>query len=252
MLPYLADRRSTSTATPTGRQARVLAQGRTRPRAGVDHPLAQRGGRSRARPRSTSCSTARRARLAGQLRRHRAAPLDLDRRHAARADLGDDRHRPRPRPRFDDVVVLARLYRTALEHLGVEAAARRSPAKRDPDLGARGRGLHVRRDPGVGGARLAGHRRHRARAGELGVGEGEAPGSHPLDYTQNAINKTLVAPFSARPPPAHRSRCRSPGTSSTTPTSARPLDHPHGRRATRPGGDPLAPLIGRQQRLPAL
>ena len=42
---------------------------------------------------------------------------------------------------------------------------------------------------------------HRARAGQLGVAEGPARGLARLDYTQNAINKTLVAPFSARPAP---------------------------------------------------
>ena len=43
-----------------------------------------------------------------------------------------------------------------------------------------------------------------------------------LDYTQNAVNKTLVAPCSvAAARRARRSRCRSPGTSSTTPTCAR-------------------------------
>ncbi|MBV9255431.1 MAG: ATP-dependent DNA ligase, partial [Actinobacteria bacterium] len=72
-----------------------------------------------------------------------------------------------------------------------------------------------------------------------------------LDYTQNAINKTLVAPFSARP---------APGAPVSVPITWDELDDP----SLRPDrwtirdvlarleavGDPLAPLIGRQQELP--
>ena len=74
-----------------------------------------------------------------------------------------------------------------------------------------------------------------------------------LDYTQNAINKTLVAPFSARP---------SPGAPVSVPIEWDELDDPDLRpdRWTirtvldrlAAGGDPLAPLIGRQQKLPSL
>ena len=74
-----------------------------------------------------------------------------------------------------------------------------------------------------------------------------------LDYTQNAINKTLVAPFSARPVP---------GGPVSVPITWDELDDP----ALRPdgwtirtvgerlatSGDPLAPLVGIQQRLPDL
>jgi len=74
-----------------------------------------------------------------------------------------------------------------------------------------------------------------------------------LDYTQNAINKTLVAPFSARP---------APGAPVSVPIAWDELDDPD----LRPDrwtlrtvvdrlevvGDPLAPLIGRPQELPPL
>jgi bifunctional non-homologous end joining protein LigD len=74
-----------------------------------------------------------------------------------------------------------------------------------------------------------------------------------LDYTQNAINKTLVAPFSTRP---------SPGAPVSVPIRWDELDDPD----LRPDrwtirtvidrvdnvGDPLAPLIGRAQELPTL
>ena len=74
-----------------------------------------------------------------------------------------------------------------------------------------------------------------------------------LDYTQNAINKTLVAPFSARP---------APGAPVSVPIAWDELDDPElrpdrwtirnvGERLAA-AGDPLAPLIGLQQRLPAL
>ena len=74
-----------------------------------------------------------------------------------------------------------------------------------------------------------------------------------LDYTQNAINKTLVAPFSARPVA---------GAPVSVPIAWSELDDPDlqpdawtignvGERLAQTG-DPLAPLIGLQQRLPKL
>jgi bifunctional non-homologous end joining protein LigD len=74
-----------------------------------------------------------------------------------------------------------------------------------------------------------------------------------LDYTQNAVNKTLVAPFSTRP---------APGAPVSVPITWDELDdpdlRPDGWTLTTVGdrlatvGDPLAPLIGMQQRLPDL
>jgi bifunctional non-homologous end joining protein LigD len=74
-----------------------------------------------------------------------------------------------------------------------------------------------------------------------------------LDYTQNAINKTLVAPFSTRP---------APGAPVSVPISWEELDDPDLRpdrwtvrniaERLASVGDPLAPLIGLQQRLPNL
>jgi bifunctional non-homologous end joining protein LigD len=74
-----------------------------------------------------------------------------------------------------------------------------------------------------------------------------------LDYTQNAVNKTLVAPFSPRP---------APGAPVSVPIEWDELDDPDlrpdrwtartvfDRLAER--GDPLRPLIGRGQLLPSL
>ena len=74
-----------------------------------------------------------------------------------------------------------------------------------------------------------------------------------LDYTQNAVNKTLVAPFSARP---------SPGAPVSVPITWDELDDPDlrpdrwtiadvGDRVAT-AGDPLAPLLGLQQVLPEI
>ena len=74
-----------------------------------------------------------------------------------------------------------------------------------------------------------------------------------LDFTQNAINKTLVAPFSPRP--AH-------GAPVSVPITWDELDDPDlrpdrwnidtiGERLAS-AGDPSAPLIGLKQRLPTL
>ena len=74
-----------------------------------------------------------------------------------------------------------------------------------------------------------------------------------LDYTQNAINKTLVAPYSTRP---------APGAPVSVPLEWDEIDDPDLRpdRWTiqtafdrlAENGDPLAPLIGMRQDLPAL
>ncbi|MBV9950793.1 MAG: ATP-dependent DNA ligase, partial [Acidimicrobiia bacterium] len=74
-----------------------------------------------------------------------------------------------------------------------------------------------------------------------------------LDYTQNAINKTLVAPFSARP---------APGAPVSVPIEWDELDDPDlapDRWTIRTvldrvhqAGDPLRHLIGLQQHLPPI
>ena len=63
---------------------------------------------------------------------------------------------PGTKATFDDALVLARLYRTALDHLGVQAAPQGHRQARHPDLGAGRRRLHVRGDPGLGGDRSRG------------------------------------------------------------------------------------------------
>src|SRR4029077_12792907 len=74
-----------------------------------------------------------------------------------------------------------------------------------------------------------------------------------LDFTQNSINKTLVAPFSTRPVP---------GAPVSVPITWDELDDPDltsdrwtlhdvGRRIDE-AGDPLRELVGLAQHLPAL
>jgi bifunctional non-homologous end joining protein LigD len=154
---------------------------------------------------------------------------------------------------FEECVELAVLYRTALDHLGVEGMPKVT--------GKRGIQIWV---PVASGytfddtrtwvetvSRAIG-----ATLPDLVSWEWETAkrgGRTRLDYTQSAINKTLVAPFSVRP---------SPGAPVSVPISWDELDDPdltpdrwtvhdvEARLATT--GDPLAPLVGRQQRLPKL
>jgi bifunctional non-homologous end joining protein LigD len=154
---------------------------------------------------------------------------------------------------FSSVLTLARLHRAALEHLGVEG--------RPKVTGKRGIQIWV---PVADQYTFEQTRRwvetvSRAIGGTLPDlvswewGVAKRAGRVRLDYTQNAINKTLVAPFSARP---------APGAPVSVPLSWDELDvddlRPDrwtisdiGERLRR-HGDPLAPLIGMQQRLPPL
>ena len=192
--------------------------------------------------------------LGGQLRRHRAAPVDVDDASTphqptwAMIDIDPGpkttlRRRARARPPAPH---RARPPRRA-------GACRRSPASGASRSGCRSPSATRSTRPGTGSRRCRG--RSAQPCPSSSAGSGRSPKRHGLarlDYTQNAINKTLVAPFSARPRPARRCRCRSPGTSSTTPTSPdRWTIRTIGERLAE-AGDPLAPLIGLQQRLPTL
>jgi bifunctional non-homologous end joining protein LigD len=154
---------------------------------------------------------------------------------------------------FDDVLVLARLYRVALEHLGVDAMPKVT--------GQRGVQIWV---PVRGGYTFADTRAWVEKVSraigrtvpELVSWEWQKDrrrGLARLDYTQNAINKTLVAPFSARP---------AAGAPVSVPIGWDELQDPELRPdrwtirtvldRVSSVGDPLAPLIGRAQELPAL
>jgi len=160
---------------------------------------------------------------------------------------------PGTKATFDDALVLARLYRTALDHLGVEACPKVT--------GQRGIQIWVPVADGYVFEESSTWVERLSRAIGDTVPEmvswkwekAKRGGRTRLDYTQNAINKTLVAPFSARP---------AAGAPVSVPITWDELDDPDlapERWTIRTisdrlahDGDPLAPLIGRQQRLPEL
>jgi bifunctional non-homologous end joining protein LigD len=160
---------------------------------------------------------------------------------------------PGPATSWDDVLVLARLHRTALEHVGVRAAAK---------LTGR-RGLHIWIPVAAG---LSFHDT-RAWTEQLSKAIGQVVpelvswkwdvrdrgGLARLDYTQNVHNKTLVAPYSPR---------AGPGAPVSAPIAWEELDDPDlepdgitmetmpARLAQR--GDLFAAALGPGQPLPAL
>lgn len=160
---------------------------------------------------------------------------------------------PGPATSFDDVIVLARLFRTALEHLGVQG--------RPKTTGQRGVQIWVpvelrytydeTRDWVEALSRMVG-----SFVPELvswNWRTDERGGLARLDFTQNAPHKTLVAPWSARP---------APGAPVSVPLEWHELDDPGlagdrwrvadiAERVSR-AGDPLAPLVGLAQELPPL
>jgi len=151
---------------------------------------------------------------------------------------------------WDDLLVLARLHRTALEHLGMRGYPKTT--------GQRGLQIWIPIEPGstfddtrewvaqlsqaVGGVApdlVSTKWEKRSRAGRAR-----------LDYTQNAINKTLVAPYSVR---------AAPGAPVSVPITWEELEDPDlrsdrwdihgalGRVAAM--GDPMAPMLTDSQRL---
>jgi bifunctional non-homologous end joining protein LigD len=99
---------------------------------------------------------------------------------------------------WKDVLALARLHRTALDHVGVHATAKVT--------GRRGIQIWVPVERGPGFAETRGWVERLSKAVGAVVpelvswewGVRERSGRARLDYTQNAINKTLVAPYSPR------------------------------------------------------
>jgi bifunctional non-homologous end joining protein LigD len=102
---------------------------------------------------------------------------------------------------WNDLLVLARLHRTALAHLGVEARAKVTgrrgiqiwvPVERGPDFNETRTWVEsLSRAVGAVVPELVSWKWQ----------VNERRGLARLDYTQNAINKTLVAPYSPRPAP---------------------------------------------------
>jgi bifunctional non-homologous end joining protein LigD len=108
---------------------------------------------------------------------------------------------PGERTSWDDLLVLARLHRTAFEHLGVEARAKVTgrrgiqiwvPVAPGPSFDeTRDWVEQLSRSVGAVVPDLVSWKWERADRGGLAR----------LDFTQNAVNKTLVAPYSPRPAP---------------------------------------------------
>jgi bifunctional non-homologous end joining protein LigD len=106
---------------------------------------------------------------------------------------------PGPDTSWDDVLVLARLHRTAFEQLGMCARAKVT--------GRRGIQIWLPIEPGPDFDATRGWVERLSRAVGAVVPDlvswawqvKERGGLARLDYTQNAINKTLVAPYSPRP-----------------------------------------------------
>jgi bifunctional non-homologous end joining protein LigD len=160
---------------------------------------------------------------------------------------------PGERTSWEDLLTLARLHRTALEHVGVVG--------RPKVTGRRGIQIWV---PVVAGYSFADTRAWVERLSRT-VGQvvpelvswkwevKQRKGLARLDYTQNAVNKTLVAPYSTRP---------AAGAPVSVPISWAELDDPQlrpdrwtirtvlDRLASR--GDPFRSLLDAAQELPEL
>ena len=154
---------------------------------------------------------------------------------------------------WEDVLVLARLHRTALDHLGVRA---------QPKVTGR-RGIQVwvpiRRGPSFAETRAWAEQLSKAIGAtvpELVSWSWEVErrgGLARLDYTQNAVNKTLVAPYSPR---------AAPGAPVSAPIDWDELDDPALRpdgftlrdvpQRLRERGDPFAGVLAQDQVLPTL
>jgi bifunctional non-homologous end joining protein LigD len=160
---------------------------------------------------------------------------------------------PGPDTTWEEVLTLARLYRRALDHLGLRAAPKVT-GKRGIQIWIpvrTGYGFDDTRDWVEGLSRAVGSTvpdlvswewAKRARGGKAR-----------LDYTQNVINKTLVAPYAVRP---------SPGAPVSAPIAWDELDDPQVRpngwkirdmgRRLDAFGDLFSPALGEGQELPPL
>ena len=148
-------------------------------------------------------------------------PVDVDDPRHEATDVGADRHRSRDR---HDLRGRPGAGPSAPHRPRTPRRAGRAQGDRQarhPDLGPRRRPLHVRPDPRSGSS--SSRERSAPRCPSWSAGSGRCKrraGLARLDYTQNAINKTLVAPFSVRAAPGAPVSVPIAGTSSTIPSSA--------------------------------
>ena len=128
--------------------------------------------------------------------------LDVDPRGPVEPDLRADRHRSRHLDHVGETVLLARLYRTALEHLGVRAYPKVTGSRGIQAWIPVERGRYTYADTSAWVEKLS--RAVGATVPDLVSWEwskAERGGRARLDYTQNASIKTLVAPYAVRPAP---------------------------------------------------
>ncbi|HET6500813.1 MAG TPA: non-homologous end-joining DNA ligase [Amycolatopsis sp.] len=160
---------------------------------------------------------------------------------------------PGPRTRFEDLLLLARLHRTALERLGLRG--------RPKVTGRHGIQVWVPVEPRYTYAETRAWTETVAQAIARTVPElvswhgekRERDGLARLDYTRNVITKTLVAPYSVRP---------RPGAPVSVPLEWDELEDPDLRpdgwtirtitARLADNGDPFAPLLNLPQQLPEL
>jgi bifunctional non-homologous end joining protein LigD len=160
---------------------------------------------------------------------------------------------PGPRTSWDELLDLVRLYRAALEHLGVEGLPKVT-GKRGVQVWVpieRGHSFDDTRAWVEGLSRAVGMVRPELVSWEWT--KSERKGLARLDYTQNAINKTLVAPFSPRPaagaPVSMTLEWDEIDDPALTPdrwTTRTALERLHTT------GDPFRRLLGVQQKLPPI
>jgi bifunctional non-homologous end joining protein LigD len=139
---------------------------------------------------------------------------------------------PGPATKWEDLLVLARLHRTALDHLGVRGCAKVT--------GRRGIQIWIPVTPGMGFEQTREWTHGLSKAIGAVVPDlvswrwdvSERGGRARLDYTQNVLNKTLVAPYSPR---------AAPGAPVSAPIAWEELDDP----ALRPDGFTIRDLPAR-------
>ena len=270
-------RRSRRRCSPTSRAGRstcsrfperrghegLLAEADPRPRARLDHAAGTTPKPIRARASSTSSPTAprrwpgSRTRPRSSCTRGRRASRRCGTPTYALIDLD-----PGTETTWDELLVLARLHRTALEHLGVRGYPKVTGQRGHPDLDPDRRRSDVRARHARGSSRSRGRSARPCPTSSAGSGQARPrrPGParlHPERDQQDARRALQHAPGAGRAGLGRRSR----GTSSTIPTCARTggrsatvLDRlavgsrSHGTDAHRRAAPPAARLTSRLAR----
>ena len=195
--------RSTSTASPTASTSKGFWQKQAPKYAPEWIPRWHNDEADRARARSTSSPTAPPALgVAREPRRDRAAPVDVTHRRRRAADVRADRHRPGHRRPRGTSCSRSPGCTAPRSSTSVCAATRRR-------RGQRGIQIWVPIEPGLTFDETRAWVEQLSRVDRAGRRElvswswekQSRGGRARLDYTQNAINKTLVAPYSVRAAP---------------------------------------------------